>query len=441
MALTTYLLSGFALATTLSQTLMDSLETLLWFIAIHQVLFRDRPPPKRTFKIIISASLAFIAIQSLGLIHSHADYASIASAISEWRWIFSALIAVSFLSSFSSKEMQRLRLVLLIGLTLITTTSIIKYFIVEWGIQRADGWIGCMPLAHNLILWLGWVAFDFKLNQPPPPTAQHSNKAITHNDASCPNQVLQLDILQLFKSCWLHMILIMLMGWLLILSETRGAWIGFVASLLTLGWHYAKKHRWVTLTLVMVSILLTSQLPIIKERISQIDIQKDASTRTRLYFWEGYWELFKEHPFFGAGYQLHKYLYFEKLPPEKQNYILQADPALKTAHAHNQPLYILSGLGIVGFILYYSLILSPFALYFLPDKWLLKFGLPIEGRSKYQQYAPPLLAALVGFHIASLTEASLSIAKNRSLYIFMLAALWTLYLRPQAWLKDTDAHC
>ena len=419
-----YWLPLFALSTTISQSAMDFFEALIWIWGITQLrklkkqgLSPQAFLPNKILGFIIILPIFF----GISLFYKNYSQYSLGELFwywLEWRWVLTFLFLILFWVTREAVEVQKIQQILLWGTFFIFSSSLAKYYFEQQGIGRADGWIGCMPLGHNLILWAGWLLFDLQLKM------ESAEKLHTQ-------KLTMALIIQKFIPLTLRVANFVLLFWLLLLTLTRGAWIGaFVFILLTL-LIWRKHRKTLALILLPIIILATSQISLIKTRLNQTSLEHDFSTRTRVYFWQGYWELFKQHPLFGAGYPLHRNLYFDKLPSDKQEYILHADPGLKTIHAHNQPLHVLSGIGLVGFLLYYLLLFSPFGPFFWPKSFAQLIPVSNFSAESYRQKAVPLLFSLLAFHIASFTEASLSIAKNRSLYLFALATLWALYLKPQ----------
>jgi O-antigen ligase len=119
-----------------------------------------------------------------------------------------------------------------------------------------------------------------------------------------------------------------------------------------------------------------------KQRFDRTVFQKDdfynLGPRTRL--WHAQWEIFKDHPWIGVGYNNNERLaktYVDRLYPSRSDNFY--------GHAHNTPLQILATTGLLGSIAYLWL-------------WGTIFW------SLYQKRSWGLIAAFVGFQIQGLTQ-------------------------------------
>lgn len=128
----------------------------------------------------------------------------------------------------------------------------------------------------------------------------------------------------------------------ILLSFTRAAWIAFFASVTTLLYIVNKKLclRIVLALMISVSVLYSS-MPDFKSRIDSIFDLNYIANHNRIYLWKANWNIFKENPWVGIGFNenvknIDRYLdVFDK-------------PEVMRNHPHNTYLNFLAGLGAFG---------------------------------------------------------------------------------------------
>lgn len=194
-------------------------------------------------------------------------------------------------------------------------------------------------------------------------------------------------------------------------SLTRGAWVGFVVSLLFLFIYIPRKWKWVTA--VLAGLVLTVALgtsSALRERLASAVDPQNHSNQLRWAIWESNLEIFKDHPWVGVGLTRNsEYLpeYYEKLGYENIDFI---------GHAHSNYLQMLSGGGIFGFLTYMALIF--YFMFFSYQLWrespsgsLVK-GLALGG-----------LAAQVFLHVGGLTECNFTDGEVNHMLVLVWAIL------------------
>ncbi len=207
----------------------------------------------------------------------------------------------------------------------------------------------------------------------------------------------------------------------LILSFTRGAWLGFGAALflmaLYIGWRYVAAAA--SLALVAALILIAAS-PQVRDRFSSFTRPRaDYSSTARLDIWRANIEMFKDNPVLGVGYGQNEYLiteYYEKLGITQQD----------GGHAHNNFIQFLSGTGLAGLLTYLAFSFVAFMMAHRlirraqasGDQWLLSMGLAAIG-------------AQAVIHVGGLTEASFKSAQINHQY-FLILALMTALARQAA---------
>lgn len=207
----------------------------------------------------------------------------------------------------------------------------------------------------------------------------------------------------------------------LILSFTRGAWLGLGAAAICMalyvGWRYVAAAGVIGAIAATILILASPQL---RDRFSSFTRPStDYSSTARLDIWRANIEMFKDNPILGVGYGQNEYLiteYYEKLGITQQD----------GGHAHNNFLQFLSGTGALGLLAY--LAFSIVALMMTHrlirraksanDSWLLAIGLGALG-------------AQAVIHIGGLTECSFKSAQINHQYMLILALMVALSRQTQ----------
>ncbi|MCX7978172.1 MAG: O-antigen ligase family protein [Bdellovibrionaceae bacterium] len=199
------------------------------------------------------------------------------------------------------------------------------------------------------------------------------------------------------------------------LAMTRGVWIGLAIGGLVGALLVSKRVAIGGLIGLVVFIgLLWSLLPDFRQRVMFSMQPTQTYDRERIALWQANWEIFKDHPLLGMGYEENSRRvgeYYERLGLE----------GMKISHAHNQALHFLAGMGILGFLCYLTVVVA-----FLRMAYWLTRSTEFRTRS----LGAGLLAAQLCFQIAGLTEANFSIAKNRLLLVLIWAI--TLWLHRRA---------
>ena len=132
--------------------------------------------------------------------------------------------------------------------------------------------------------------------------------------------------------------LVMLAG--LIVTYTRGAWIGFAGAVLTVA-GTVRRGRWVLVAglLLLASGALVAPYELRHRFLSMAD-PEEAGVRERIYMWKSGLAMWREHPILGVGPGGVKRDY--------GRYALEEAVKKRTGHVHNTPLQILVERGVVG---------------------------------------------------------------------------------------------
>jgi len=182
----------------------------------------------------------------------------------------------------------------------------------------------------------------------------------------------------------------LVMLWALIVTYTRGAWIGFAAGVLTVA-ATIRRGRWVLVggLLLLAAGALMAPYELRHRFLSMAD-PEEAGVRERIYMWESGVAMWRERPILGVG-----------PGGVKRDYVRYArEEAVKkrTGHVHNTPLQILVERGVLGLAAWLWLWVAFYAhavrrLRRLPAEAVAERGLIVGG-----------IAAITGFLIGGLSE-------------------------------------
>lgn len=300
----------------------------------------------------------------------------------EFRWIltFLSLIYLSHKFFNFNNNQQRTILSFLSPIVLcMNIAAIVIYLIKSEG--RAGGMMNSiMPFSHNLGMLF---CFYFFL-------------------------VLNTHFKSLKKLDYVHLLIVLTAGFLLVVTLTRGVWIGSAVGILFSAFIINRKvFTKVFLGLVVISVVVLATQPKIYNRFFGKTESEATSNSERMALWKGNFRIIQDYPIWGVGYQQNKH-HLRKYYDE-----FGFPPGQRISHAHNQYLQNWGGTGTLGLICYLAF------LFFLL-KPVIQSTSKLPDADKYFQLG--LLAALVCFLIGGLTEANFNIAKNRML--FLLIAAW-----------------
>lgn len=136
-------------------------------------------------------------------------------------------------------------------------------------------------------------------------------------------------------------------GAALVLTWSRGAWLGFFASFAVMAVLFDKRLLLVGLVVAVVAVTVAP--PVLVERLLSSFSLDDSSNNYRLFIWRGSIALIKENLFRGVGLGAES---FVQVYPE---YMIIQTPA---PHAHSTYLQMLIELGLCGFLVMGWLLLA-----------------------------------------------------------------------------------
>ena len=135
----------------------------------------------------------------------------------------------------------------------------------------------------------------------------------------------------------------------LILTQTRSAWLGFIAGAVVIG---VMKNKKLILALLVVAVLFFLFAPAdFRARAASIVDPTMTSNLTRIHMITTGWRMFLDHPFFGLG-DIDLKVYYVK-------YIVPIDEA-EGGHLHNNVMTLLVTIGGIGLLAAGSLFVKIF---------------------------------------------------------------------------------
>lgn len=188
-------------------------------------------------------------------------------------------------------------------------------------------------------------------------------------------------------------LLAMVMFVCLLLTSSRGAWLGFAAamSLFTI----LKLFKYIPLFLTGGILSIPLAPKVIIQRISTIGNIKDSSNEYRTYIWEGTIKMIRDFWVTGVGYGYWAF---------KNTFYEYSIKGTKTWHSHNMYLEIMAEMGIFGLLTFAWFVIS---LFIHSIKFILKT------KDKYLSYVSAgLLAGFLSIMVHGVAEHILYMPKS-----------------------------
>jgi len=182
----------------------------------------------------------------------------------------------------------------------------------------------------------------------------------------------------------------LLMLWSLIVTYTRGAWIGFAAGVLTVA-ATIRRGRWLLVAgLIALAAAGLVAPPELRHRFLSMTDPEEAGVRERVYMWKSGFAMWRDRPLLGVGPG--------GVKREYPRYALPEAFKKQTGHVHNTPLQILVERGVLGLAAWLWL----WAAFFAEVIRRLR-GLPADAWRE-RALLVGALAAVVGFLVGGLSE-------------------------------------
>ncbi len=206
----------------------------------------------------------------------------------------------------------------------------------------------------------------------------------------------------------------LVMLWGLVVTYTRGAWLGFAGGVLTVA-ASVRRGRWVLVGGLVVLAAGTLVAPYeLRHRVLSMTDPQEAGLRERIYMWRSGLAMWRERPVLGVGPGGVKRDY--------SRYAMEEASKKRTGHVHDTPLQILVERGILGLAAWLWLWVA-----FYAHAWrrLRELGAEAGARA----IVLGAVAAITGFLISGLTEYNFGDSE-----VVMLA--WVIVAL--AWVRDPE---
>jgi O-antigen ligase len=222
-------------------------------------------------------------------------------------------------------------------------------------------------------------------------------------------QMLVLAMLLAFllygrKRPWWTWVAAGLIGLSLLLSFTRGAWVGMFAAAVFLLWPFGR--RWIlALPLALVLLFLVSP-SIVRERVrSAVNLRSDSSNQSRVLMLRTGARMIAAHPLVGVGANAAQY-YFAAYRPAGPL------PNAWYGHLHNNYVQIAAERGLPGLALFLCFLL-------LPLRDLRRFAASLPAESRYIVHG--VAAGIVAIMVSGAFEYNFSDSEVVMLLLFYIA--------------------
>lgn len=219
-----------------------------------------------------------------------------------------------------------------------------------------------------------------------------------------------------------------------VFSLTRGSWVAIlITSALILLLVKPKRILPVLGSFIFLFLAGMAINGSFRERVLSIGDLGERTNQHRMIIWQGHWEVFKSHPFFGVGFGVNGFVspdYFDRSRgfttqqvEEFYKSVTVVRPEFYT-HAHNNFLHLLAGTGIVGFLCYFM-----FISYFLLLAWRTYKGAQDKKDTFCANLALGLFGAQLFFHVGGLTEANFFDGEVNHMLVYLWGLLVATHQR------------
>jgi O-antigen ligase len=193
----------------------------------------------------------------------------------------------------------------------------------------------------------------------------------------------------------------------LIFTKTRGAWLGFLAAIVVLGFLKSKKVLFIAM--ICLLIIFISLPNIYTERfISSFNIEynlkTNSSNATRIGLWYSAIKMFIDNPINGVGYDQYRNAYIDE-------YKIEGIPPF--SHSHNNLLNYAAELGLLGLV-------SFFYLMYVVLKNLIIYYKIIENTNYKLFYLGGILVFVI-YNVQGLTEYNFGDTEPLHFFWFFIA--------------------
>lgn len=215
------------------------------------------------------------------------------------------------------------------------------------------------------------------------------------------------------------------------LSQSRGGWIAlpvFIAIAVVVARNVRFHHKlgYLLIAAVMLSTVyafshtVQDRIELVAKEFSQYveGENPDTSVGIRFQLWHGAWKLFYEHPVFGIGQE-----HYPEAVLQLAEHKVITPGAATHPHAHNEILFHMATLGVIGLLAILSLYIVP-AYYFFRE---------IYSRDRQMRTIAGMgLALTLGFFIYGLTDVMFYWSVSHTFYSIVLSVLFAQLVKRKA---------
>jgi len=157
------------------------------------------------------------------------------------------------------------------------------------------------------------------------------------------------------KIFYFFILILCLLG--LLITKSRGSYIGFAAGAIIVFWFFYRSWRKfaITMSVIITISALTVFLTGIYKKIPSIFNLTEGTSGVRLELWEKAWYLFSQSPIFGVGFARYNDIGYGNIRltgmPQIASFFIEPKFDFSFAHAHNSYLQFLAETGFIGLVL------------------------------------------------------------------------------------------
>jgi O-antigen ligase len=191
----------------------------------------------------------------------------------------------------------------------------------------------------------------------------------------------------------------------LVMTHTRGAWIGLTAGVVVI-FGFRQKRFLLALPVVAVVIFLAAP-EVVRARIRSIVDPQDVTAKERLFMWGSGLHILRDHPWTGVGIRGVKSVYPDYKHPDAVRD--------QRGHLHNNLIQIAAERGLIGAACWLWIWVA-----FYRDAWGTVRGLT-PGTPRAMALVIGSIAGITGFHVAGLFEYTFGDSEVIMLVYFLMA--------------------
>jgi O-antigen ligase len=345
----------------------------LLFITLLIKLIQKKIDIKEIYKDskeVINAMLIFFAVLILSIVLS--DYYRLGLEYLDkiLRYLIIYFSIIHFIKN--QKQLHKIFITLSVSILISSVYSIYQYF--SLNIRRASGFLPTLTNESVLLMVLSiMIMLIYRTN----------NK---------------------FKYYYLFVTLISVFS--LMVSNTRGAWVAFIAALILFSFLVDKR---IIISLFIISMIFITLFPSFQVRFNSIFDLSNSSNNERILMWRSAFEMWQDRPILGHGIGS-----FEKLYPEQ--YMLENARVESRRYAHSNIFDLLAETGILGLFSYLYLFIA-----------IIKHGFNkiklFQDKAKVVVYG--YFISILSFFIHGLTFTNIFISHSANIFWVIIAIYMT----------------